>query len=632
MNNLPQEQLQLSLFSFEGHQIKPLALPQPKAKKENSSTGFELRPYQKKVIADLYSLVREGKRRPFIYAPTGAGKTAIASRIIRDAITKERPVAFRVLFLIHRDPLLEQTQEALSLYGIETGAIKSGHKEDRTKTVQIASIQTLARRALPENIGLVIIDECHTCSFHSSYSRIKEAYPEALFVGLTASPWRTKSVTQYMGMHFDSIVKAPSPKELIRLGYLAPPRYFGWGGLVDLSKVNEDKEGDFNNNQMQSAYLAKGVSEKMVEEYIRLCKDRTAIAFCAGVEQSRQLTKLFNDAGITAEHLEAATPHYDRKQMYDRLRRGETRILSSVGTLTEGFDVPSISAIILARATRSRALLFQMCGRGLRLHPGKVDCLMLDFGENFDRLKFITTAQQITLEPIPKPEGEPATKDCPNCHATVWAFQMICPICGYEFPPGEEEPEDDLEFEAEFGELFPPEEREKFDYLREEIRRRFTKRQPIDRVWELFSKRYGHQPPNAWHLGTVFGTARTNFNRQLYLDYLHEINPNPPEAWIKFHIELEFGRPGREYKSRKGSYTPPANQHKQVSWWEVLGVAPFDPWEDIKSAYRQWALEFHPDTSDLDPGDANERMKLINWAWEKAKAARDRATPPAPTN
>lgn len=340
-----------------------------------ASPKFELRPYQKDVVARFEHLLDQGKRAPFIYAPTGAGKTAIAAAIIND-FSKD---GWRVLFIVHRDPLVEQTRSALQVYGIEAGIIKAGYKEDRTKPIQIASIQSLARRQFPDDIALVVIDEAHTTAWYATFERIKEYYPDAIFLGLTGSPWRTKSAQERMGQHFDSFIEAPAPAELIRMGYLARPRYFGVGGLIDLAKIDNGRDGDFNESQMQTACMRAGFNERIVEEFQSLCFGRTAILFCAGVEHSKYLTRLLNAADIACEHIEADTPHSERRGMYERLANGTTRVISSVGTLTEGFDVPSVSAVILARPTRSIALLFQMGGRGLRVFPEKKIASCLTF-------------------------------------------------------------------------------------------------------------------------------------------------------------------------------------------------------------------------------------------------------------
>jgi superfamily II DNA or RNA helicase len=120
--------------------------------------------------------------------------------------------------------------------------------------------------------------------------------------------------------------------------------------------------------------------------------------------------------------------------------------------LTEGFDVPSLSAVILGRPTKSLSLLVQMSGRGLRLAPDKKDCLLLDFCENYKRLGFVTKKHQISLCPQFK-FCNSTTKECPHCHALVYSFVLICPECGYEFPPSQ--PEDEDCFLPHFGRCSP---------------------------------------------------------------------------------------------------------------------------------------------------------------------------------
>ncbi len=256
----------------------------------------------------------------------------------------------------------------------------------------MASIQTLARRDYPDNMGLIIFDETHTTSFWQSSRQLIEYYAaspiisvsKVKFLHLTATPFRTKR-KEYFGNHVEALVCAPDIKELIKMGYLTPARHFGYNGLLDFSKLETGSDGDYLKTQLNIVCASREYNQQIVAEFIRLCPQRKAIAFCAGVEQSKLLTLLFNEAGIRAEHIEALTPHKLRKQIYARYGTGATQIVSSVGTLTEGFDSPSTEAVILARPTKSEALLIQMSGRGLRISPqtGKLDCFLLDKTREF---------------------------------------------------------------------------------------------------------------------------------------------------------------------------------------------------------------------------------------------------------
>ena len=181
-----------------------------------------------------------------------------------------------------------------------------------------------------------------------------------------------------------------------------------------------------------------------------------------------------NEKGIKAEHIQAETPIELRYQVFNRLKTGETQILSSVGTLTEGFDEPSIEAVILARPTQSLALLIQMCGRGLRLYDDKKDCYLLDFGENFKRLGRIDTKRKMRLCPHKHKKND--DKKCPECESVVNIFCRICPECGHTFSVDSGDKDDEERFiDGVFGELLDPETKEQIKYIRSQRKTRFTK-------------------------------------------------------------------------------------------------------------------------------------------------------------
>jgi len=596
---------------------KPAKLEEVKSThQENHQSQPEklsLRPYQKKAIGECYKKIREGFRKPLIYAPTGAGKSLLSSHIIKDASSRNK----RVLFLVHRDPLVQQTVKTLVGYGLhedKIGFIKAGypHASDEDDVI-VASIQSLARRDFPNDIGLIVVDEAHTTAFYSTYSKVQDYYAHdgrtgAIVIGLSASPWRTKP-GEAMKTYFDAIVIAASMTDLIKDGYLAQPRYFGFGGLIDLSEFEIGYDGDYKGAEVKAACMADGFNERIIEEYKELCPERTGIAFCASVKQSEYLSKLFNDAGLTAEHIDANTPSTERQNMYARLASGQTRVLCSVGTLTEGFDVKSIGAVILARPTRSNALYTQMCGRGLRSFPGKKDCFILDFGENIKRLGFLSEQPEPTLEPI-KEKKEPKKKECPNCHNMIASLLKICPHCGHEFDDegGDKWDEEtfDTSFDGEFGELFDRETWEKVKYFRSQLKTRYKKGQSRDRAWQLYIDKYNETPDNRWAFGAVFGKVRTEFNQQKFLEYLHSVSPRQPapDSWVKHHLRLEFGKdPIKHIDLKEG-----------MKWYQILQVNPDSDWQEVKINYRKLSKDYHPDC-----GGDTAKMQLINWAFDKAK-------------
>ncbi|MFM6191326.1 DEAD/DEAH box helicase family protein [Planktothrix sp.] len=606
---------QLSLF--EQGMITPPGLDLP-------PKPFVLRDYQEKLKSEIYSYIRQGIRRVLIYAPTGAGKTAIIAFILCDALSKNK----RCMLVVHRDFLVEQSRTAMIKAGInpcDVGIIKANYPENRDRPIQIASLQTLQKRDTPEGLGLIILDETHSTAFFKHYQTIKQETLNAIHLGFSASPWRTKPTEEYFGLHFDAIALGPSISSLIDQGYLAIPRYYGYGGLVDLTKLDTGKNGDFKNQEMQSEFIKSEVPKSVTEKILELCDGKTGIIFNAGIEQSRLQTDLLNAAGIPTVHLDAQTPFKERQYYFEKLASGEIRVISSIGCLTEGFDVPSISFIVLARATKSRALYVQMAGRGLRISPDKTDCLILDFGGNIKRLGMLNKKFLITLEPTPKPEDDSMLKECDNCHSMISIFAKICPECGFVFPGGEK-PEDDTEaFEQQFGELFDDETLKQVKYARSQRRTRFSKQQPPDKLWELFSDKHNQDGKtflhNDWLFGAVFGGRDNDFNRQRFLDYLEPFAPSNERtkaSWIKHHLELEFGKPGRNYRTGKNKTTEAKiGRNSKLEWWEILQCSPGSTWEEIKGNYRELCRVYHPDCSGFD---STIEMQILNLAFDKAKS------------
>jgi superfamily II DNA or RNA helicase len=531
------------------------------------------------------------------------------------------------MLIIHRDFLVEQSRQAMIKSGInpdDIGIIKAGFPENRDRPIQIAGLQSLQNRPTPDNLDLIILDECHSTAFFKHYEIIKSHTLNAVHLGFSASPWRLKSTEEYFGLHFDAIAEGPGIGELIESGYLARPRYYGYGGLVDICKLDTNKSGEFKDSQMESEFIKSEVPQKVVEQILEMCDGRTGIIFNAGVEQSEIQTQLLNAAGIPTVHLDANTPFKERQLYFDKLASGEIRVISSIGCLTEGFDVPSISFVVLSRATKSRALYIQMSGRGLRISPDKNDCLILDFGGNVKRLGMLNKKFLITLEPTPKPDDDSMLKECPECNSMVSIFARICPECGYVFPCGDGKEDDTIAFEQAFGELFDDETLRQVKYARSQRKARFSKQQPPDKLWELFSTKHNQDGKtficNDWLFGSIFGGRDNNYNRQLLLEYLEPFAPlnerNKPN-WIKYHIELEFGKPGRNYRTGKNTNTQAKiGRNTKLDWWEILQCSQGSNWDEIKNNYIELSRKYHPDSSGFD---SNYEMQLLNVAFDKAK-------------
>ncbi len=403
---------------------------------------FTARDYQETAIADARRLVVT-HRRLLLVLPTGGGKTCIAALIIRGAIAKGR----RVLFLAHRREIIAQSFWKIVDAGVpETSAgvvMANGRITDRTGAaydarrplapVQVASVQTLVRRAQPQ-ADLVFVDEAHH-NTADSYQAIASAYlaSGAKIVGLTATPCRGDG--RGLGDAFDHLHVIAQTSGLIANGYLSEPRCWTLPS-PDLKGVRVIK-GDYDQAELDKRLNTTKLAADIVREYQRLGDGRTAVVFCVSVAHSKNVCTQFNAAGIPAEHLDAETPTDVRDAILRRLADGTTAVCCNMGVLTEGWDLPRAKYCAVVRPSKSLGLYLQMVGRVLRPWQG-VAPIIADHGGCIKMHGLPQEDREWSLDGKEKvAPGAAPTKECPSCGCTVPAAARVCPNCGYEFPEKE---------------------------------------------------------------------------------------------------------------------------------------------------------------------------------------------------
>jgi ATP-dependent helicase IRC3 len=338
---------------------------------------LSLRPYQKEAIEAILAAEVCGVRRPLLALPTGTGKTVIFAHLIRQR-------EGRCLVLVHRDELIQQAAEKLSLIapGLDVGIVKAAKDEVDAPCV-LASVQTLSREVrlarLPLGFETVIVDEAHH-AVAETYRRILTAVgsfdPDGpLTVGVTATPMRGDQVG--LDAVFQQIVYRKSIMEMIIAGYLADIRGIQVGLKVDFRKLHT-RAGDFLEGEIEDMLMEADAPEHLCHAYLEHARNRKALLFTPTVHMAELMATVLNAQGIAAEMVCGDTPLDQRRAILQRLKTGETQVLCNCAVLTEGYDEPSVDAIILMRPTKSPTLYTQMIGRGTRLFPGKADCLVLD--------------------------------------------------------------------------------------------------------------------------------------------------------------------------------------------------------------------------------------------------------------
>lgn len=387
----------------------------------------ELRPHQTQAIAALRYSLATGKRRPMLHLPTGAGKTVVASAIVESARAKSK----RIIFVVPAISLVDQTVRAFWSEGItEIGVMQGSHEmTDWTQPVQVASIQTLARRRIPD-ADLVIVDEAHQRFKHLSKWIHDPAWAAVPFIGLSATPW-----AKGLGKDFDDLIVAATTADLIEAGYLSKFRVFA-PSHPDLSGVST-VAGDYHEGQLSAAMSEGGLVADIVTTWLQRGENRPTLVFAVDRAHAKTLERQFQEANVTTGYIDGNTPSEERERVRKRFHDGATKVVCSVGCLTTGVDW-DVRCIVLARPTKSEMLFVQIIGRGLRTAAEKAECLILDHSDTHLRLGFVTDIHHSVLD-TGKPKAaseterkEPLPKECPKCSNLRPPKVATCPACGFK--------------------------------------------------------------------------------------------------------------------------------------------------------------------------------------------------------
>ena len=395
--------------------------------------NLTLRPYQTDIIRRLREAYRAGYHAPLLQSPTGSGKTVMFAYITDSASRR----GTRVYILVHRQELIGQCSGALFGLNVPHGIIAPG----RTMThdlVQVASVQTLVRRLdrVPAP-DLIIIDECHH-TVAGSWRNILDRYPSANLMGVTATPVRLDGcgLGKQSGGFYDVIVNGPTVRELVHAGYLSQPVVYAPPTGIDVSGVHR-RYGDFIRSELMERLDRPTITGCAVDHYRRLCPDAPAIAFCVSVAHAEHVAGQFNEAGIPSASIDGTLSDYERRGRIRDLASGAIRVLTSCEIISEGTDIPVVTAAILLRPTESMGLYLQQCGRALRPHPGKNESIILDHAGNTFRHGLPDDEREWTLDGEMSgkritDESVPRVVQCERCYIVYSAMLRVCPSCGFE--------------------------------------------------------------------------------------------------------------------------------------------------------------------------------------------------------
>jgi superfamily II DNA or RNA helicase len=399
-----------------------------------------LRPYQEVAVSDACKAL-DKHNNTLVVAPTGAGKTIMLSALVGKRHKKGK----RVLVLQHRDELVSQNKEKFERVNplISTSIVNGTVKHWEGDAV-FSMVQTMSRdRNLRDRplFDMVVIDEGHHAAA-PTYTKVIDAVlkdnENAEIVGFTATPNRGDG----KGLRgvFNNCAHQIELATLIREGFLVRPKSY----VIDLGVGDQldrvTKRGKEYDMEEVAAIMDRSViNERIVDEWKDKAGDRKTVVFCSTVLHAEHVCEAFLRAGIRADFVTGETPKEDRAEMLHDLEFGDLQVVVNVMVLTEGFDAPPVSCVVLTRPCSQKGTMVQMIGRGLRIvdpeiYPDtiKTNCIVMDFGTSI--ITHGALDETANLDGSEKNAGGDApTKVCPECESEVASNTRICPICEHVF-------------------------------------------------------------------------------------------------------------------------------------------------------------------------------------------------------
>lgn len=419
---------------------------------------IELRDYQEQLLADVAAEFENPNVRDVCAVlPTGGGKTVTFS-----AFTNRQtlPVAINV----HRTELVSQISMTLASFEIRhrliapAGTIRSiraqhhatfGRIFDNPQAMHsVSSVDTLLVRAgqyadYCRQVGYVLTDEAAHMLRENKWGVARELFTNARGIGFTATPKRAdnKGLGRHADGLFDVMVQGPTTGQLIARGHLSDYKIIAKPSDINLEGVAIGSTGDYSAPQLRVRSHQSHIVGDVVETYIRFANGKQGITFTVDVETANELAAQFNAAGIPAASVSANTPEGERQDAVRRFRAGQLRQLTNCDLFGEGFDVPGVECVSLARPTMSLSLHLQQVGRALRPAPNKSHALIIDHVGNWERHGLPDSPRVWTLD-APERKGRQREDDaipCTTCLSCFLVFERkllpTCPHCGHTREP-----------------------------------------------------------------------------------------------------------------------------------------------------------------------------------------------------
>ncbi len=423
-----------------------------KQKKDVLKTGVSVEPIG---TGDYYGFEITGDRLFMLGDFTVTHNTVIFSSIIHDH-------GGACAAVVHRKEIVAQISLSLAALGVShrviapsktVTLIRRKHLKkfgksfvDPSSQCGVVSVQTLTSKATANDVAtqrwlkqvtLCVFDEGHHYVEQGVWARAVHLMDNAKLLFVSATPERADGVGLGAGHggFAEVMVEGPTTKWLIDEGFLSRFVYRAPKTDIDLRNIALGKNGDFNAIALKARVVESHIVGDVVKHYRQWGENKRAIVFATDVETAEAMAAEFRAAGYTAQALSGETEQGERDHCLEQFESGAIQILVNVDLFDEGFDVPAVECVVLARPTQSLAKYLQMVGRALRIMEGKTYAVIIDPVRNWERHGAPTWPRQWTLEG--KEKGGSASSDtipqktCDACTIPYEAFFKQCPYCGH---------------------------------------------------------------------------------------------------------------------------------------------------------------------------------------------------------
>lgn len=376
-----------------------------------------MHPYQTKLVEQAREELKKGNKSCLLVSPAGSGKSVVIAEIARLTTLK----GGRVMFMVHRQELINQIMESFKANSVD---------------LNLCTVMTVGKirnrlDKLPKP-NLIITDETHH-SLAKTYRDIYDYYSDVPLLGFSATPWRLNG--KGLGDVYDAMIEGPDVQWLIDNHYLAPFDYYSVN-LIDESKLSKSSTGDYSNKSIDEA-VGHTIYGDVIKTYRDKVDGQQAIVYAHSIAFSKQIAQQFRDAGINAAHCDSKTPQRERDKIMTDFKKGTLKVLSNCDLISEGYNVPDCSCVIMLRPTESLVLFIQQSMRCMRFKPGK-QATIIDHVANYTRFGLPNTPHKWTLADREKKKKSTNTtvdtpiKQCAFCFAVIPAQSKNCPLCGHE--------------------------------------------------------------------------------------------------------------------------------------------------------------------------------------------------------